>query len=163
MATLNAAECFRLYDRGAIAPGYRADLVLLDDLKEFHVNRVWIAGELTAEEGTYLQEVHLHDISSVKGSVVVKDFSKEKFKMHLKSGHVHVIGILPGGVVTKKETADIQLDENGEFVRDPKVDIVKTAVVERHQGTGNVACGFLKGYGIKEGAVALSIAHDSTI
>ena len=161
MATLNAAECFRLYDRGAIAPGYRADLVLLDDLKEFHVNRVWIAGELTAEEGTYLQEVHLHDISSVKGSVVVEDFSKEKFKMHLKSGHVHVIGILPGGVVTKKETADIQLDENGEFVRDPKVDIVKTAVVERHQGTGNVACGFLKGYGIKEGAVALSIAHDS--
>lgn len=63
--------------------------------------------------------------------------------------------------MTKKETADIQLDENGEFVRDPKVDIVKTAVVERHQGTGNVACGFLKGYGIKEGAVALSIAHDS--
>ena len=103
----------------------------------------------------------VHDISSVKGSVVVKDFSKEKFKMHLKSGHVNVIGILPGGVVTKKETADIRLDENGEFVRDPEVDIVKVAVVERHQGTGNVACGFLKGYGIKEGAVALSVAHDS--
>ena len=111
MATLNAAECFRLYDRGAIAPGYRADLVLLDDLKEFHVNRVWIAGELTAEEGTYLQEVHLHDISSVKGSVVVKEFLKgENSKCNLKSGHVHVIGILPGGVVTKKETADIKAD-----------------------------------------------------
>ena len=161
MATLNAAECFRLYDRGAIAPGYRADIVLLDDLKEFHVNRVWTAGELTAEEGRYLPEIRFHDISSVKGSVVVKDFSKEKFKMHLKSGHVHVIGILPGGVVTKKETADIRLDENGEFVRDPQTDIVKVAVVERHQGTGNVACGFLKGYGIREGAVALSVAHDS--
>ena len=144
MATLNAAECFRLYDRGAIAPGYRADIVLLDDLNDFHVNRVWIAGELTAEEGRYLPEIQFHDISSVKGSVVVKDFSKEKFKMHLKSGHVNVIGILPGGVVTKKETADIRLDENGEFIRDPETDIVKVAVVERHQGTGNVACGFLK-------------------
>ena len=71
--------------------------MLLDDLKEFHVNRVWTAGELTAEEGRYLPEIRFHDISSVKGSVVVKDFSKEKFKMHLKSGHVHVIGILPGG------------------------------------------------------------------
>ena len=161
MATLNAAECFRLYDRGAIAPGYRADIVLLDDLKDFHVNRVWVNGELTAEEGKYLPEIQFHDISSVKGSVIVKDFSKDKFKMNLKSGHVNAIGILPGGVVTKKETVDIQLDENGEFIRNPEVDIVKVAVVERHQGTGNVACGFLKGYGIKEGAVALSVAHDS--
>ena len=63
-------------------------------------------------------------------------------------------------VVTKKTTARIQLDENGEFVRNPEEDLVKVAVVERHQGTGNVACGFLKGYGIKEGAVALSVAHD---
>lgn len=161
MATLNAAECFRLYDRGAIAPGYRADIVLLDDLKDFHVSRVWIRGELVAEEGKYLPEIHFHDAASVKGSVIVKDFSKEKFKMHLKSNHVNTIGILPGGVVTKKEVVDIQLDENGEFIRNPEVDIVKVAVVERHQGTGNVACGFLKGYGIKEGAVALSVAHDS--
>ena len=161
MATLNAAECFGLHDRGAIAPGYRADIVLLDDLKEFHVDRVWIAGEKTAEKGKYLPEVCCHDISSVKGSVIVKDFSEEKLKMHLKSNKVNVIEIMPGGVVTKKTTAEIRLDENGEFVRDPKEDIVKVAVVERHQGTGNVACGFLKGYGIKEGAVALSIAHDS--
>lgn len=81
--------------------------------------------------------------------------------MHLKSNKVNVIKILPGGVVTAKDTAEIQLDENGEFVRNPEEDIVKVAVVERHQGTGNVACGFLKGYGIKAGAVALSIAHDS--
>lgn len=161
MATLNAVECFRLNDRGAIAPGYRADIVLLDDLKDFHVDKVWVAGELTAENGIYLPEVHPYDISSVKGSVVVKDFSADKFKMHLKSNKVNVIEILPGGVVTKKSTAEIQLDEAGEFVRNPEEDIVKIAVVERHQGTGNVACGFVKGYGIKEGAVALSIAHDS--
>ena len=155
------AECFDLKDRGAIAPGYRADVVLLDDLKDFHVNRVFIQGALVAEEGKYLPEIKRYDISTVKGSVIVKDFSAEKFKMHLKSNKVNVIKILPGGVVTAKDTAEIQLDENGEFVRNPEEDIVKVAVVERHQGTGNVACGFLKGYGIKAGAVALSIAHDS--
>ena len=161
MATLNAAECFDLKDRGAIAPGYRADVVLLDDLKDFHVNRVFIQGALVAEEGKYIPEIKRYDISTVKGSVIVKDFSAEKFKMHLKSNKVNVIKILPGGVVTAKDTAEIQLDEKGEFVRNPEEDIVKVAVVERHQGTGNVACGFLKGYGIKAGAVALSIAHDS--
>lgn len=161
MATINAAECFGLKDRGAIAPGYRADIVLVDDLKEFHVNRVWIEGKLVAEEGSYLPEIAKYDISSVKGSVVLKDFSKEKFKMHLKSNKVNVIGVLPGGVVTEKLTAKITLDESGEFVFNPDEDIVKVAVLERHKETGNVACGFLKGYGIREGAVALSIAHDS--
>lgn len=161
MATLNAAECFDLKDRGAIAPGYRGDVVLLDDLKDFHVNRVFVEGALVAEEGKYLPEIKKCDISSVKGSVIVKDFSKEKFKMNLKSNKVNVIKILPGGVVTAKDTAEIELDANGEFIRNPEVDLVKVAVVERHQGTGNVACGFLKGYGIKEGAVALSVAHDS--
>ena len=161
MATLNAAECFDLKDRGAIAPGYRADIVLLDDLTKFRVNRVFVEGKLVAEDGKYLPEVEKYDISSVKGSVVLKDFSKDKFQMHLKSNKVNVIGILPGGVVTEKLTAEIELDENGEFVWNPDQDIVKVAVLERHKGTGNVACGFLKGYGSKEGAVALSIAHDS--
>lgn len=161
MATLNAAECFGLNDRGAIAPGKRADIVLLDDLTYFHVNRVWVEGKLVAEEGDYLPAVEKHDISSVKGSVVLKDFSKEKFKMNLKSNKVNVIGILPGGVVTEKLTAKVELDEHGEFVWNPNEDIVKVAVLERHHMTGNVACGFLKGYGIKEGAVALSVAHDS--
>lgn len=161
MATLNAAECFRLYDRGAIAPGYRADVVLLDDLRQFHVNRVWIKGVLTAEEGRYLPKVRRHDISGVMGSVYLRDFSREKFKMGLKTGRVNVIEIQPGGVVTKKAAATVPLDDKGEFVWSPSSDIVKVAVVERHQGTGNVACGFLKGYGIQAGAIALSIAHDS--
>ena len=161
MASLNAAECFGLKDRGAIAPGYRADIVLLDDLKNFHVEKVWIKGVLVAEKGRYIPQIEKYDISSVKGSVIVKDFSKEKFKMHLKKNTVNVIEILSGGVVTRKATAEVALNEEGEFVYDPKVDLVKVAVVERHQGTGNVACGFLKGYGIKQGAVALSVAHDS--
>ena len=81
--------------------------------------------------------------------------------MNLKSSHVHVIDILPGGVVTGKGTADIARTPDGDFQYDPNVDIVKIAVVERHKNTGNVAVGLLRGYGIKRGAVALSIAHDS--
>ena len=161
MATLNAAECFRLYDRGAIAPGLRADLVLVKDLKEFKVEKVWIEGTLVAEDGRYLPEVTRCDITPVKGSVHVKDFSVEKLKMNLKSDHVHVIDILPGGVVTGKGTADITRTSDGDFQYDPSADIVKVAVVERHKNTGNVAVGLLRGYGMKRGAVALSIAHDS--
>ena len=160
MATLNAAECFGLDDRGAIAPGYRADIVLLDDLKDFKADKVWVAGELTADQGKYLPEVIKEDITPVMGSVHLKDFSAEKFKMNLKGNRVHTIEIQPGGVVTKKSVDEIQV-KDGEFVFDPAKDIVKVAVVERHKLTGNVACGFLKGYGIKEGAVALSVAHDS--
>ena len=161
MASLNAAECFGLEDRGAIAPGLRADIVLLEDLKDFHVQRVLIAGQEAASDGSYSLPVVRKDSSATKGSFHVKDFSKEKLRLKINSEKANLIGILPGGVVTAKETAEIKRDVNGEFVYDPSSDIVKIAVVERHQNTGNVAVALLKGYGIKEGAVALSIAHDS--
>jgi adenine deaminase len=161
IASLNAAECFGLEDRGAIAPGLRADIVLMDDLNGFNVKKVFVAGQEAASEGVYGLPVIRKDSSATKGSFHVKDFSAEKLKLKINAEKVHVIGILPGGVVTAKETAKITRDENNEFLRDPSVDIVKVAVVERHQDTGNVAVALLKGYGIKEGAVALSIAHDS--
>ena len=161
MASLNAAECFRLYDRGAIAPGLRADIVLLDDLNGFCVRRVFIQGEEIAKDGTYLPEVRRFDLSAVRGSFHVRDFRAEKLRLRLKSSHVNVIDIVPGGVVTGKGVADVILDEQGEFVCQPGQDIVKIAVVERHQNTGNVALGLLRGYGIRSGAMALSIAHDS--
>ena len=161
MATLNAAECFRLYDRGAIAPGYRADIVLLDDLQAFHVDRVWIQGRLAASGGEYLYPVERQDISPVAGSIRIKDFSEEKLKMRLKSRRVHVIELRPGSVETSKAVVEVELDEHGEFVWSPEADVVKVAVVERHRQTGQAACGFLKGYGIRAGAIALSVAHDS--
>jgi len=161
MATLNAAECFRLYDRGAIAPGLRADIVLLHNLDNFYVKQVFIKGRLVAADGRYLLPVKRVDSGPVQNSFHVKDFSENKLKLNLKGDKVHVIDILPGGVVTGKGTAEIRRDSNGDFVHNPEEDIVKVAVVERHQGTGNVAVSLLRGYGIKEGAVALSIAHDS--
>ena len=161
MATLNAASCFGLSDRGAIAPGLRADIVLLDDLTDFRVSQVFIEGTLVAEEGKYLPPVTRRDSRVMESSFHVKDFSAEKLKLRLKGDKVHVIDILPGGVATGKGITTVQIDSTGDFVRDEAVDIVKLAVVERHQNTGNVAVALLRGYGIRAGAVALSIAHDS--
>lgn len=161
MASLNAAECYGLKDRGAIAPGLRADIVLLDNLQNFKVNRVFIKGEEVAREGKYLHEIKRYDISAVQGCFNVKDFSIDKLKLKSRSKNVHVIDLLPGGVVTAKGTAEITINEEGEFIWQQEQDIVKIAVVERHHGTGNVGLALLRGYGIKSGAVALSIAHDS--
>ncbi len=161
MGTLNAAECYGLWDRGAIAPGRRADLVFVNNLTDFEVCKVLIQGVLVAEHGTYLPEVKRKDISSMIGSVKVKDFSAEKLKLKLNSPHIHVIEIHSGSIVTGKGKADVTLDSSGDFIFEPEKDICKIAVIERHHGTGNMSVGFLRGYGIKKGAVAISVAHDS--
>lgn len=161
LATINVAESLGIYDRGAIKIGSHADLVLLDDLKTFHVNKVWIGGKLVAAEGKYLPEIIPADISSVRGSVKVKNFSVDRLKMNLAGGKVNVIGIEPGGVVTKKILAEVKLDDTGDFIFDAAQDICKVAVIERHHETGKIGLGLLSGYGIKCGAVAVSVAHDS--
>ena len=161
MATLNTAEAFRLFDRGAIKPGLRADIVLLEDLKNFVADEVFIGGELVAKNKKYLPEIISQDISKVRGSVRVKNFSAESLRMNLKTNKVNVIKILPGGVVTEKIISRVDLDATGDFIFNPARDICKVAVIERHNETGKVGLGFLAGYGIKSGAVAVSVAHDS--
>lgn len=161
MASLNAAECYRLEDRGAISPGLRADIVLFDNLIDFNAIRVFIQGEEVSQDGKYLMDVSRSEINLVRSKFQVKDFSVQKLTVNLKSNQINVIDILPGGVLTEKGKAEIQLDEQGNFVYQPDQDIVKIAVVERHHSTGNIGLGFIRGYGIKSGAVALSIAHDS--
>lgn len=161
MATLNAAECYGMRDRGSLTPGKRADIVLADDLKDFRIRKVFIEGKLTAEDGKYLPEVVREDITPVKSSVKVRDFSEDRLKLHLKSNHVRTIEVLPGGVVTGENDVDVKLDSDGDFVYDKDQDVVKIAVIERHNYTGNVAVGLLSGYGLKRGAIAVTVAHDS--
>ena len=161
MATVNVAESIGIIDRGEISIGSRADLVLLDDLKDFRADKVWIDGELVADGGKYLPEIHHADISSVRGSVKVKNFSVDRLKMNLSSSKVNVIGIETGGVVTKKLSAEVNRDASGDFIFDSAQDICKVAVIERHHETGKIGLGLLSGYGIKCGAIAVSVAHDS--
>lgn len=161
MATLNAAEAFGLKDRGGIFPGRRADVTLVNNLADFKARYVFIDGKLTAQDGVYLPPVKRADISAVRSSVHVKDFSIDRLRLNLKKDRVHVIDILPGGVVTGKGVTQVKRDAAGDFIYDPAQDVVKLAVIERHRQTGNVAVALLRGYGIKRGAVALTIAHDS--
>lgn len=161
IATVNASRCFRIFDRGAIAPRKRADLVLIDNLTDFNVDEVFIEGKLTAKAGKFIPKVEKEDISSVMGSVHLKDFSVDKLKLNIQNSKVNAIKMKPGGIITEKEIVDIELDADGDFVFDKEKDICKVAVVERHKMTGNVANGILKGYGIKHGAIGVSMAHDS--
>ncbi len=161
MASLNVAECYHLYDRGAIAPGLRADIVLFEDLAKFRVDQVFLMGEEVACQGKYLPTESKYPIDQVFGRFQVKDFSIEKLRMKLSSNYVNVMDILPAGVLTAKKTAKVVCNDQGEFVFDPSLDIAKIAVIERHQNTGNVALALLGGYGIQLGAIAISIAHDS--
>lgn len=165
MGSLNAAHAYHLYDRGAIAPGFRADIVLMDDLENFNAQKVFIQGELVAQDGKYLKPVEKVSIKKVASSVSLKKYSKEKLKLHLSNKAekvtVHAIELTPGSVVTKDSLVEVVTDANGNFVFNQDLDVVKIAVVERHHNTGNVGLGLLKNYGIKQGAVALTVAHDS--
>lgn len=161
MATINAAECYRLSDRGAIAPGRLADIAVLQDLKDFNCTRMYMRGELVARDGVYLPEVEKYPIDTVRNTVVIKDTSPSCFSLKLASDTVAAISPVPGSVLSKKKTVTIRRNSEGEFLYDPDRDIIKVAVVERHQGTGNVATALLEGFGLRGGAIAQSIAHDS--
>lgn len=161
MATINPAECYGLKDRGALTPGRRADIVILPDLTNFQPSQTWIDGRLVAEKGHYLLPEKKYSIKSVSSSVRVKKFSEAKLQLNLKNNHVNTIDLVPGQIITKKGKAKITLDEQGDFVFNPKEDVVKVAVVERHHNTGTVGLGLMRGYGLKAGAIAVTIAHDS--
>ena len=165
MATLNAGECFRLYDRGGLAPGLRADIVLTEDVKSFKVRRVYMGGKLCAENGNVLSSGNIpfrkSDDRPLRSSFHVKDFSVEKLALPLCADTVWLIDMKPGSIVTGKGKAKVKRDASGFFVQEPASGIAKIAVVERHRGTGNMGVGLIRGYGIHSGAVAISVAHDS--
>ena len=161
MATLNCAECYKLEDRGALAPGKRADIVLFDDLESFRARMVFIEGKKVAEDGQYLLPVEKASITSVRGSIHVRPFAIDQLKLHLKSDRVRAIGIVKDGITTRSEVVTVKRDADGDFVFDPSQPVAKIAVLERHHNTGKIGLGLLKNYGIQRGAIALSVAHDS--
>ena len=166
MATLNPARCYDLSDRGAIAPGLKGDIVLVDNLKDFNVLQVVVDGKLVAKDKEYLGRFDKTNIdkltlNKVASSVHVSGLNIKKLNLNATSHQVKVIEIIPGQIFTKKSVAKISLTEDGDFIFDSKEDVVKIVIVERHNHTGNIAVGLLKGYGLKKGAVATTIAHDS--
>lgn len=160
IATINATNCYGLRDRGAVAPGRLADLILFDDLNDFNVRKVWASGKLVADDGKFLaSETHLK-ADKVKGKMNVKNFSRERLSLHLDSDRALAIKVLPHLIVTEKSEVEVSRDRDGFWIRNSS-DVVKIAVVERHKGSGNVGLGLIQNYGLKGGAIAMSIAHDS--
>ena len=161
MATLNAATCYGLSDRGAIAPGLRADFFLTEKLDDLQPEEVFILGKAVARGGKIIRKAPHTVPEKVSGMMDVKDFSAERLKLKLSSDRVNCIDIIPGGVVTGRSIRCVKRDSEGCFVHDPGVDLLKLAVIERHHGTGNIGLALISGYGMTDGAVATSIAHDS--
>lgn len=159
IASLNAAEYFGLKDLGAIAPGYRADIAVLDSLDSPNVMKVIKDGRLVAEDG-YLT-ASLEAAPAPKGSAMrTGSIDASSFEIQAKSSKARVIGIIPDQIITKSLVCKVKAI-GGKVVADTGEDILKMAVVERHKATGNVGIGLVQGFGLKVGAIATSVAHDS--
>lgn len=161
MATLNTARFFNLKRVGAVAPGYKADMVLVKDLKDFKICAVIKDGKVVYKNGEYKislgknMPVPFNIINSVKARKV-----NEADLLVKGRDKIDVIGLIPNEILTKWLRLKPKI-KNGMVVSDTQKDILKIAVVDRHRASGNVGCGFVKGMGLKKGAIATSIAHDS--
>jgi adenine deaminase len=161
MASINTAEWFRLDQKGhgAIAPGWRADILVLDDLTSVSIERVYVAGQLVAEQGQVIVDLPVHP-SPLPSSFKMDWTLFKGFGIPAQGQTVKVIEIIPGQIVTKR-ASDHALIVNEEAVADPARDLLKMAVVERHGNGNGVGLGFVRGMGMKAGAIASSVAHDS--
>lgn len=160
MATLNAAECYQLSHLGAIAPGYQADLIVFESLEEMRIAKVFKQGRLVAENGEALFDIVERPDDRVLNTVRLQKIVSEQLALKLDSGAVNVIRLLSHSLVTEKVVREVTV-RDGVFVHDDQADILKLAVVERHKATGNIGLGLLENYGLKSGAIASTVAHDS--
>ncbi len=160
MATIQAAQCFGLARRGAIAPGFLADLVAAEDLREFRVRQVYKAGRLVARDG--MVTVPLPGAESYGGerTMHLPLLDRQSFRLEGRAGPAHVIGIVPEQVVTEHLLLPAPC-RAGELTADPARDIAKLAVIERHGGAGRIGLGLVRGLGLREGAIASTVAHDA--
>ncbi len=158
MATLNTAEWFRLYDRGGIRPGHRADLIVFDDPQEFRVRMVVRSGLVVAEDGVMLAFDLPERPSYLRGSMNV-NWHTVDFTIPVEGTRAHVIGAVPDNLVTEDRVLEIRT-ASGFAVPDIERDILKMTVIERHMATGQMGKGFVQGLGLRRGAIASTIAHD---
>ena len=165
MATLNAAECYKLKNKGAIAPSYVADFLILDSLEEFKINSVYKNGKLVVSNNILINDIKYSNVyPSLSNSIKLPTLTKNTLKIDVKNKSIlNVIELIPNKLESNHLKLDIsKLNFDDEFISLTTTDnLLKIAVIERHKNTGNVGVGVLKGLNLKSGAIATTIAHDS--
>jgi adenine deaminase len=159
IGTINPAQYFGLRHIGAIAPGRRADMIVISDLDRFDIKQVYAAGNLAAEDGQVVCEIPGHAADNLFATMNVNPASLD-FAIPAKTNTVKVIELVPGQIITRRLDMNVAI-KNGHAVSDPSQNLLKLAVVERHKGSGNIGKGFVRGFGLRQGALASSVAHDS--
>lgn len=159
MATLNPSECYGLHQRGAIAPGRVADILLVDDLADFHARQVIAGGRLVAQAGQLLPDLIEDRQPALAQSNMNIAWTGVDFAIRARTSRIRVIGARANQLVTDARILEATVVD-GLAVADPRRDLLKMAVIERHHGRGNMGLGFIQGIGLQRGAMAGSIAHD---
>ena len=163
IASLNTAEYFGLKDLGAIAPGYKADLLVLPDLKTFKPDIVLKDGQVVAQDGKLAVEITENDAIATRNSVNVRWITMDDFKIQTEGDgvkKVRALEVIPHQLITKSVMSDVKVVD-GNAVSNVETDTLKICVIERHRATGNIGKGFVKGFNLKCGAIASTVAHDS--
>jgi len=160
LATINPAEYFHLHGLGAVAPGYHADIIVLNELTDLSIDMVFYRGHLVAKEGQPLFSLSQVDVEGLTEMVNIKPFDADALKLSASGATEPVIEVVPGQIITKKREERVKVSE-GVIIPDIGRDILKLVVVERHKASGNIGLGLVMGFGLKKGALASSIAHDS--
>ena len=160
VASLNTAEYFGLKDLGAIAPGYKADMLILPDLKTFKPDVVIKNGNIVAQGGKLTVKLPDTEALSMRGSVNVKWITIEDFAIEAHGNKVRALEVIPRQLITKSVISEVKI-RDGNAVSNIENDTLKICVIERHRATGNIGKGFVKGFNLKCGAIASTVAHDS--
>jgi adenine deaminase len=177
MVSINTARYFGLKNIGAIAPGFKADFILLDDLESFRISEVFLEGKKIDKASINAARNQGYRVSGDSNNSLKSPLQNT---MHIKSlddpnmfmipvnhnaksssSDLNVIGVIPGQIITQKRIIPPKIDEQLGVIADGKRDVAKLAVIERHHGTGSIGPGFVQGLGLEREALASSVAHDS--